>query len=200
MIQSLAAKDVCAKKLASALVVDVRTPIEVAEVALTCPYVHVPVDTVQPADIMLRHGLDKGAKVMLICRSGKRARRAAEAFEAAGYTNLVVVEGGVPDLVEKGLAVSSQQTGSCETAAPTLERQIRIAAGGLLLLGLGLSYVHELFLILPWIVGCGLFFGGLINWCGMGLLLAKAPWNQVKPSCKGSCATGSVKKSSGGCS
>ena len=62
----------------------------------------------------------------------------------------------------------------CEARAPwALERQVRVAAGTIVLLGLALSLVWPWALALSWFVGAGLVFAGLTDWCGMGRLLAK---------------------------
>lgn len=62
----------------------------------------------------------------------------------------------------------------------SLERQVRIAAGLLVVLGTALGYfVHPYLLGLPAFVGAGLVFAGITDTCGMGMLLAKMPWNQV---------------------
>jgi len=69
-----------------------------------------------------------------------------------------------------------------------------IAAGALVLLGVLLgAFVHAGFLALSAFVGAGLVFAGVTDWCGMGLLLAKMPWNQVAvaeaaPAHGGTCA------------
>ncbi len=47
-----------------------------------------------------------------------------------------------------------------------------------LILGVGGSFVHPAFYGLSGFVGAGLVFAGITDWCGMGLLLAKAPWNR----------------------
>jgi predicted branched-subunit amino acid permease len=61
----------------------------------------------------------------------------------------------------------------------SIERQVRIAAGGLVLLGVifGLL-INHVFLLLSGFIGAGLIFAGITDWCGMGLLLARAPWNR----------------------
>jgi len=62
-----------------------------------------------------------------------------------------------------------------------LERQVRIAAGFLVLLGAVLGFfVHPYFIGLSAFVGAGLMFAGITDTCGMALVLAKMPWNQVK--------------------
>ena len=63
----------------------------------------------------------------------------------------------------------------------SLERQVRMAAGLLVLLGALLGWlVHPIFVALSAFVGAGLVFAGITDTCGMGLLLARLPWNQVK--------------------
>ena len=63
--------------------------------------------------------------------------------------------------------------------AISLERQVRIAAGSLGLLGAVLGgFVHPAFLGLSAFVGAGLIFAGVTDTCGMGLVLTRMPWNQ----------------------
>ena len=63
----------------------------------------------------------------------------------------------------------------------SLERQVRIGAGSLVLLGVLLGWlVHPAFFGLSAFVGAGLVFAGVTDWCGMGLLLAKMPWNRSR--------------------
>jgi F0F1-type ATP synthase assembly protein I len=40
-------------------------------------------------------------------------------------------------------------------------------------------FVHRYFFGIPAFVGAGLVFAGVTDTCGMGLLLARAPWNQI---------------------
>jgi hypothetical protein len=70
----------------------------------------------------------------------------------------------------------------------SLERQVRVAAGLLVLTGVILgTWVHPGFHGLAGFVGAGLVFAGLTDWCGMAMLLAKMPWNQRSGQCcKGS--------------
>ena len=59
--------------------------------------------------------------------------------------------------------------------------KVRIAAGLLVLLGAILGcLVHPAFVGLSAFVGAGLVFAGVTDTCGMGMLLARMPWNQVK--------------------
>jgi hypothetical protein len=61
----------------------------------------------------------------------------------------------------------------------SIERQVRIGAGTLVLTGVLLgAYVDPAFYGLSGFIGAGLIFAGVTDWCGMGLLIAKAPWNR----------------------
>lgn len=157
--------------------IDVRTPAEFREVH--CIYArNVPLDSLDPKDVMESRA-DKDAPLYVICRSGNRASKACEAFVAAGYTNVVNVEGGTLAWDEAGLpVVRGKKTIS-------LERQVRIAAGFLVLVGTALGwFVHEYFFGIPAFVGAGLMFAGITDTCAMGMLIARMPWNQVKETCK----------------
>ncbi len=111
-----------------------------------------------------------------ICRSGSRGRQACEKFRAAGFANVVNVEGGTLAWEQAGLPVVRGKK------AISLERQVRIAAGSLVVLGTALgAFVHPAFLGLSAFVGAGLVFAGITDTCGMGMMLARMPWNRVEP-------------------
>ena len=54
----------------------------------------------------------------------------------------------------------------------------QIGAGGMVLLGLALSLAWPQWLWLSAFVGAGLVFAGVTGFCGLGLLLARMPWNK----------------------
>lgn len=106
-------------------------------------------------------------EVLLLCRTGRRAAEAAEILRARGLT-AVVVQGGMEAWQRAGLPVRR------EKGPISLERQVRIAAGLLVLTGLAIPGLWPLSAF----VGAGLVFAGVTNTCGMGLLLARMPWNR----------------------
>jgi rhodanese-related sulfurtransferase len=151
---------------------DVRTPAEFREVHVAIAR-NVPLDRLDPAAVMRARGAC-AEPLYLICRSGSRGRQACEKFLAAGFSQVINVEGGTLACVEAGLPVVRGRK------AVSLERQVRVAAGGLVLLGVLLAWlVHPVFLLLSGFVGAGLVFAGVTDTCGMGLLLARMPWNGV---------------------
>ncbi|QTN33505.1 rhodanese-like domain-containing protein [Akkermansiaceae bacterium] len=162
-----------AKELEAALeagrvrLVDVRTPAEFGEL-------HIEGSELMPLDRLDADRLKGGGReCVIVCRSGKRAAQAREKLEAAGCERIRILEGGVQAWEQAGLPVKRGK------AAVSLERQVRIAAGLLVLLGVTLgTFVHPGFHGIAAFVGAGLTFAGITDWCGMGMLLARAPWNQ----------------------
>ena len=160
--------------------IDVRTPVEFQEVHIEIAR-NVPLDRLDPAALMqARNGL-ANEPLYVVCRSGSRGQQACEKFLKAGFTNVVNIEGGTMACVEAGLPVVRGKK------AISLERQVRIAAGSLVLLGVGLSFVHPAFIGLSAFVGAGLVFAGITDTCGMGMMLARMPWNQCKDDTKSCC-------------
>jgi rhodanese-related sulfurtransferase len=153
--------------------IDVRTPVEYRE--LHCPFArNVPLSDLDPKAVMTSHNGTASALLYVICRSGSRGKQACEKFLAAGYTNVVNVEGGTLSWAECGLPVNRGKK------AISLERQVRIAAGTLVVLGAVLGYfVHPYLIGLSAFIGAGLVFAGVTDTCGMGLMLARMPWNRV---------------------
>jgi rhodanese-related sulfurtransferase len=154
--------------------IDVRTPVEYREVHI--PFArNVPLDRLDPPAVLAGRNGSSEEPLYLICRSGKRGKQACEKFIAAGLTNVANVEGGTQAWNEAGLPVVHGKK------AISLERQVRIAAGLLVLLGALLGWlVHPAFIALSAFVGAGLVFAGITDTCGMAMLLARMPWNQVK--------------------
>ena len=156
-------------------VIDVRTPVEFR--AVHCVHAqNVPLDSLNPATVVSEQA-DAGQPIYVICKSGARAAKACNAFAAAGFTNAINVEGGTDAWVTAGLPVVRGKK------AVSLERQVRIAAGSLVLTGSAAGYFGPDYWIgLAAFVGAGLVFAGITDTCGMGMLLAKMPWNQIAPS------------------
>ncbi|MFI5002997.1 MAG: YgaP-like transmembrane domain, partial [Reyranellales bacterium] len=112
--------------------------------------------------------------VIFHCRSG--ARTTANASRLAGTVGCeaYILEGGLDAWKKAGLPVATDASQPIE-----IMRQVQIAAGSLVLLGVVLGvWVAPAFLGLSAFVGAGLTFAGVSGWCGMAKLLALMPWNR----------------------
>jgi rhodanese-related sulfurtransferase len=160
--------------------IDVRTPVEYAGVHAVGA-VNIPLDALDAAKLVAGRAGKPQDPIYVICQSGGRGNKACQALLAAGVTNVVNVEGGTGAWVAAGLPVVRGQS-----KVISLERQVRIGAGLMVLVGVVLGFaVHPAAFGLSAFVGAGLVFAGVTDWCGMGLLLAKAPWNRGAGSCCG---------------
>ncbi len=120
-----------------------------------------------------RPSLGREETLYITCHTGPRALRAAERLQQAGYANLTLVEGGTQRWEQLGLPVER-----CGRAL-SLERQVQIAIGSLLVLKVLLGFsVHELFFALTAMIGFGLIVAGTTRWCGMARLISRMPWNR----------------------
>ena len=152
--------------------IDVRMPTEYREVHAKGA-ANFPLDSLDPKVVVESVGGNANKPVYLICKSGNRSSTAMQKFLSAGIENVVNVEGGTTAWVNAGLPVVRGQK------SVSLERQVRIAAGFLTLLGAVLGFfVHRYFVGLSAFVGAGLMFAGITDTCGMGMMLSKMPWNQ----------------------
>lgn len=149
---------------------DVRTPGEYETVHIRGAY-NVPLDRLAEHAGEIRAAA--GEPVVLVCRSGARARRAEEVLRASGMPGLHVLDGGVEAWTASGRPVERG------AERVSLERQVRMAAGSLVAAGAALALlVHPLFALLPAFVGAGLVFAGATDTCAMGMLLARLPYNR----------------------
>jgi rhodanese-related sulfurtransferase len=153
------------------ILLDVRTPSEFsARRAIGTR--NIPLDHI-PSTIESRY-LPKDSTICVLCEKGGRATIAADQLLKAGHTDVHVVTGGTQAWVDDSLP--TEGTGH---KVISIERQVRIGAGSLVLTGVILGFlIHPTFFGLSAFIGAGLIFAGITDWCGMGLLLARAPWNK----------------------
>jgi glyoxylase-like metal-dependent hydrolase (beta-lactamase superfamily II)/rhodanese-related sulfurtransferase len=150
---------------------------------------HIPLDQVEKRVDDVRA---VPAPRLLLCGSGRRASACKNVLEGFHVAGLCVIEGGKQAYAEAGGETVKGK------AHISLERQVRIAAGSLSLIGVLMGFfIHPAFLIIPGFIAAGLIFAGITEWCGMGILLAKMPWNQSKApksSALGTCAASAPTK------
>ena len=172
--QQITPQEFTARNSDDSCVLDVRTSAEVK--ALNLPgSLHIPLHELTPArlhEVISKNG-KSGSCVYLLCQGGKRAQMAAEQLQGKINAELVVITGGINAMKAANIPLHSGK------GAISLERQVRIAAGFLVLLGVVLGFqVSVNFFLLAGFVGAGLMFAGITDTCMMGMLLARMPWNR----------------------
>lgn len=150
---------------------DVRTPGEYESAHIPGAY-NVPLDTLGEHAAELRATVAE--PVVLICQSGNRARRAEDALRECSMLNVHVLEGGMAGWLAAGQPVNRG------ASRVSLERQVRMVAGGLAAVGGVLALlVSPVWALLPTVVGSGLLFAGVTDTCAMATVLARLPYNRA---------------------
>lgn len=114
--------------------------------------------------------------IITVCRSGRRSEEAGLKLLRLGFKGVAHLEGGMKGWTSARLPVDREARASW-----ALERQVRLAAGLLALLGLTLAHVWAPAILLAWLVLLGVVFAAVTNSCAMGMFLAKMPWNKRAP-------------------
>lgn len=153
---------------ANTLVIDVRTPGEYrAEHILGVS--NVPLDELESHLNLLQ----QYHHIYVHCASGNRSKQACQKLNQLGLTNIINVEGGLNGWKQVGFPVA--RTGS----VISIMRQVQIAAGSLVLLGILLTLVFNFnFIYVSAFIGVGLVYAGVSGTCLMGDLLGRMPWNR----------------------
>lgn len=152
--------------------IDVRTPAEY-ESGHIPGSVNVPLDVVSASARKLRDRLGD-QDVVLVCRSGQRAAQARQHLADAGLASTWVLSGGVAGWDAAGGDLNRGRQ------VWDLERQVRFAAGSLVLTGVLGSLLAPRLKWLAGFVGGGLMVAGATNTCAMGTAIAKLPWNRPR--------------------
>jgi len=129
---------------------------------------------------------NRSRPIILVCRSGRRAEQARLLLASRGFQSLTVLEGGIEAWREQGHSVLS-----IERRPWSLERQVRVAAGSLVLITLALAFfVSNYFLIGTALIGSGLVFAGVSDICMMASVLGRMPWNRQRSQQQECCEDG----------
>jgi len=151
-------------------IIDVRSPAEfrgshIAEAE------NVPLDQISGESLDLK--AEKGDRIFLICQSGVRSAKASEKLRSLGYSEAVSIEGGMNAWEARGYGAEKGKK------TISIERQVRIAAGSLVVVGAILGVLVNLWFVgISAFVGAGLVFAGVTDTCGMGMMLSRMPWNR----------------------
>jgi len=153
-----------------ATLVDVREPDEHARERIPGAR-NLPLSRLEEAELAVQ----AGKPVLFHCRSGARTQgHAARLATKAGLCEAYVVEGGLDAWKRAGLPVAEDRRQPLE-----LMRQVQIAAGAMVMLGVVLgALVSAVFYLLAGLVGAGLVFAGVTGTCGLARVLRLMPWNR----------------------
>ncbi|MFD8685987.1 rhodanese-like domain-containing protein [Streptomyces sp. NPDC059651] len=162
-------------RLHTFVVIDVRTPGEYAGGHL--PGAHnIPLDDLAHALPALREAAGR-SDLLMVCASGARSQNAGITLSSHGIP-AASLEGGTAAWASAGGELHRPTA----TAAPTwaMDRQVRLTAGSVVLLGLLLGQViHPAFQLLSAGIAGGLVYSALSNSCAMASLLGKLPYNRT---------------------
>src|SRR6476469_4968763 len=150
-------------------VLDVRTPAEF-ETAHIAGSHNVPLDVLGKNTSKVAEQLD--GDVVLVCKSGQRAAKAAALLRDSGMNTGLVLQDGLTDWERNGFDV---QRGN---ARWDLERQVRLVAGSIVLSSVLGSVAIPRLKWLAALIGGGLTFAAVSNTCAMGTALSKLPYNR----------------------
>jgi rhodanese-related sulfurtransferase len=176
------------QQLASALaaggcqLIDVREPVEHAEAHVSGARL-IPLGRIEARC----SEIDRQRPVIVMCQAGKRGQAAAEKLLKLGFNDVRNLEGGMLAWKAAGMVCAE----GSRQGIP-LMRQVQLVIGACVFVGSLLAvWVDPRWVYLPMFFGAGLIFAGSTGFCGLALLLAKMPWNQVSPatSVKPSCCS-----------
>lgn len=151
---------------ANLVLVDVRAPAEYRSL-------HVPRSVLAPMEgsvpsLLLDRVAGDATEIFLICRTGRRALKAATRIAKHARIDVYVVEGGLVAWEAAGLPVVRRRR------TFPIEHRVRTAAGSLVLLGTALGIaIHPAFWGIPLLVGGGLLIAGLADTFSASLRLAR---------------------------
>ncbi|MGA2916477.1 MAG: MBL fold metallo-hydrolase [Sedimentisphaerales bacterium] len=148
---------------------DVRSALEFSQVHIE-KSINIPIDTLSGRIGELSRS---GQNYIVFCMAGIRSPMAADMLIQAGINSVKVMEGGIARWQKEKLPVVKGRGGI------SLERQVRIIAGSLVLTGIiQAALLHWAFIFISVFVSCGLIFAGLTDNCLMGMLLMKLTYNK----------------------
>lgn len=160
---------------AEPLMLDVRTAAEHRGARIPGS-VRVPEELVRAETEALAEALaETDRPVVLLCQAGPRSRQAQDRLAGAGAEGLRVLDGGL----SRFRAVAGDDAVELGSGPWAMERQVRLAAGSLVLAGLvGGRLLSPKARVVSGAIASGLVYSAASDTCGMAKVLARMPWNQ----------------------
>jgi rhodanese-related sulfurtransferase len=168
MVSQITSQELADGAPENAKIIDVRSAAEFATGHIPGA-INVPMEQVES-----RAGDLGGGLLVIACEAGTRATIVADWLKRRQPVS--VLAGGTAAWRSAGLPLVS-----CAPSRWSLERQVRLAAGVIVLTATLLAVsVNPKWAFLAMFVGGGLTFAAITNICGMAVLLAQMPWNQQR--------------------
>ena len=156
-------------QLQNKILIDVRSPKEHREIKMEGA-VNIPLEELAAR----KAEFENYDTIFVHCRSGGRSQKACAILQNLTKAQEINVKGGILEWEAEGFPVHRGAK-----VQLTLLRQVHLIAGTLLLVGSALAwFVSPNWILLPAVVGAGLFTSGSTGWCGMAELLSRMPWNK----------------------
>jgi rhodanese-related sulfurtransferase len=163
-------------RLQELTVIDVRTPGEYAGGHIPGA-LNIPLDQLDRALPDIRTAAQRG-EVLVVCASGARSENACRILADEGIHTATLV-GGTGAWAAQGHDLHRPEGSTKATWG--MERQVRLTAGSVVLMGLALGeFVHPAFRLLSAGIAGGLVLSAVTNTCGMAAMLAKLPYNRPR--------------------
>ncbi|MEY4641498.1 MAG: inner membrane protein YgaP [Pseudomonadota bacterium] len=126
------------------------------------------IDAASVGEFARQQKLAPDQTLVLLCASGKRAQMAAAKLRELIPNPIAVLQGGHAAL-----------DAAAGKSRMSIERQVRIAAGLLIVIGsVATLFASPAAILLCLFVGAGLVVAGLTDSCLMGRLIMRMPWNR----------------------
>jgi len=157
------------QKDSQAKFLDVRSTLEFADAHIK-DSINIPIDMLSAK---INDFVQSKQSYIVLCRTGNRSPMAADMLMQSGIHGVKVMQGGLMRWQKEGFPVIKGEGGM------SLERQVRLIAGSLVLLGILLSwFVHWAFIFISLFISSGLIYSGISDNCLMGMLLMRLPYNK----------------------
>lgn len=172
------------KKDPQVKVLDVRSALEFSQLHIK-DSINIPIDMLSAK---IKDLSENKQGYIVLCRTGNRSPMAADMLIQSGVQGVKVMQGGITEWQKEKLPLIKGEGGI------SLERQVRIIAGTLILSGIVLSWlINWGFISISLFVSCGLIYAGITDNCLMGMFLLRLPYNRNLYKTKlggGTCAMG----------
>lgn len=143
----------------NALILDVRSNQEHADLFLNRPHWHIPAEEIIPQKFIKNYHLSETTPLYILSKSDYKAFKIAEKFIENDFENIFVVQGGILKAKEQHLEITEHKTWP-------LKRKINFVEGALIFIGTLLSlFLATSFYLIPLTIGFLLMLQSITGKC-----------------------------------